>query len=80
MPFDSAIRSFSGGKRSRDFAGSGKVSNFAVIFLGKTRNYESYRKKVEEFLQEKGCMEDGHASERAVDLIEKIMNEGINEK
>ena len=43
-------------------------------------DYKSYRKKVEEFLQEKGCMEDGHASERAVDLIEEIMNEGINEK
>ena len=26
-------------------------------------------------LKEKGCMEDGHASERVVDLIEGIMNE-----
>lgn len=43
-------------------------------------SYESYREKVEEFLKDKGCMEDGHASERAVDLIEKIMNEGVNEK
>jgi len=36
---------------------------------------EKYQKEVEEFLQEKGCMEDGHASERIVDLIEGIINE-----
>lgn len=32
-----------------------------------------YQNKVEEFLTGKGCMEDGHAAERAVDLIEQIM-------
>ena len=36
-------------------------------------DYETYKCKVEEFLKEKGCMEDGHASERVVDLIESIM-------
>ena len=44
-------------------------------------NYHSelYNKKVEEFLEDKGCCEDGHASERIVDLIEKIMKgENIN--
>lgn len=30
----------------------------------------------ENFLRDKGCMEDGHASERAVDIIEKWMDEG----
>lgn len=30
-----------------------------------------YRSKVEDFLQEKGCMEDGHAAERIVDELEK---------
>lgn len=43
-------------------------------------DYESYRVKVEEFLKDKGCIEDGHASERTVDLIEQIMNEGKNDK
>ena len=38
-------------------------------------NYEIYLTKVEKFLKEKGCMEDGYASKRVVDLIEQIMNE-----
>lgn len=33
-----------------------------------------YTKKVEEFLKEKGSMEDGNASKRVVDLIEELMN------
>lgn len=32
-----------------------------------------YQENVEAFLKDKGCIEDGHASERVVDLIEKIM-------
>jgi len=32
-----------------------------------------YKQNIESFLKEKGCMEDGHAAERIVDLIEKIM-------
>lgn len=32
---------------------------------------DEYIKKTEEFLQEKGCIEDGHASERIVELIRK---------
>lgn len=32
----------------------------------------AYLQKVEAFLQEKGCMEDGHASERVADLIEQL--------
>ena len=39
-------------------------------------NYEKYKNDVEQFLKDKGCMEDGHASERVVDLIEKIINQG----
>lgn len=36
-------------------------------------DYDKYKSKVEEFLTEKGCIEDGHASERTADLIEEIM-------
>ena len=35
---------------------------------------ENYKINVENFLKEKGCIEDGHASERVVDLIEEVMN------
>lgn len=34
---------------------------------------ENYQRKIDDFLQEKGCIEDGHASERVVDLVEKIL-------
>lgn len=36
-------------------------------------NIEKYSADLEAFLQNKGCIEDGHASERVVDLIEKII-------
>ena len=36
-------------------------------------NLDEYKLKVENFLQDKGCMEDGHASERAVDKIIEII-------
>lgn len=36
-------------------------------------NLESYKARIEEFLKEKGCIEDGRASERAVELIKQIM-------
>lgn len=41
-------------------------------------NYEEapYLEKVEAFLEEKGCMEDGHASERTVDKVLEIMRTG----
>ena len=35
----------------------------------------AYQPKVEAFLKDKGCVEDGHASERVADLIEKILAE-----
>lgn len=38
-------------------------------------NEADYRKRLEEFLVEKGCVEDGHASERVVELIKKIISE-----
>lgn len=34
---------------------------------------DKYSADLEAFLQNKGCIEDGHASERVVDLIEKII-------
>lgn len=36
-------------------------------------NRQSYCEKIEDFLKEKGCMEDGHAAERIVDELEKII-------
>jgi len=38
-------------------------------------NYNQYSADVEAFLQDKGCVEDGHASERVVELIKKIIAE-----
>lgn len=38
-------------------------------------DYETYKDGVEEFLKGKGCIDDGHASERVVELIKKIINE-----
>lgn len=35
---------------------------------------DKYQTEVEHFLKEKGCIEDGHAAQRVVDLIEKVMN------
>jgi CDP-glycerol glycerophosphotransferase len=40
-----------------------KIENF---------DYESYKENVAEFLKGKGCIEDGHASERVVELIKSI--------
>jgi len=37
-------------------------------------NQEQYLAKVETFLEEKGCIEDGHASERTVDKVLELMN------
>ena len=37
-------------------------------------DYESYKQKVEDFLKEKGSIEDGHASERVVEFIKEKMN------
>ena len=36
-------------------------------------DYDKYKKDVDSFLFNKGCIEDGHASERVVDMIENIM-------
>jgi len=35
---------------------------------------EKYKSDVKTFLDGKGCIEDGHASERVVDFIEKLLN------
>lgn len=37
---------------------------------------EKYIKEVDIFLKEKGCIDDGRASERVVDLLETIINDG----
>ena len=33
---------------------------------------ENFRKEVERFLNDRGCIDDGHASEKIVDLMEKV--------
>lgn len=45
--------------------------------LENIRNFEEkvYLERLEKFLKEKGCVEDGHASERAVDLILRLLQE-----
>ena len=40
----------------------------------KNFNYDEYKQKVEEFLTEKGCIEDGHASEHVADIIENVIS------
>ena len=42
-------------------------------------NFLSYKQKVEDFLKEKGCIDDGHASERVVDLIYKLLENQVTE-
>lgn len=37
-------------------------------------DYATYNRKVEKFLQDKGCVEDGHAAQRVVDLIVDLLN------
>ncbi len=49
------------------------VNNNELIENIENFDNEKYRREVEKFLEEKGCIEDGHASERVVDLIEEIM-------
>lgn len=39
---------------------------------------EKYLKEVDEFLKDKGCIDDGHASERIVDFILKIIEDSKN--
>ena len=51
------------------------TNNFELVENIKNFDYKQYEIKVDEFLQEKGCMEDGLASKRVVDLIENIERE-----
>lgn len=43
-------------------------------------NYKTYKIKVKEFLKGKGCIDDGHASERVVELIKEIITNAENGK
>ncbi len=40
-------------------------------------DYDRYRIETEKFIKGKGCIEDGHAAERIVDLIENIMKGNV---
>ena len=48
-------------------------NNIEMIENIKKFDIEKYIKNVDEFLKEKGCIENGHASERVVDLIKHII-------
>lgn len=48
-------------------------NNMSLISNIKSFDNEKYKADVAAFISEKGCIEDGHASERTVDLIEEIM-------
>lgn len=50
-------------------------NNMNLISNIKSFDNEKYKADVAAFIREKGCIEDGHASERTVDLIEEIMRE-----
>lgn len=39
---------------------------------------DTYLVDIEAFLHEKGCVEDGHASERVADLVERLARPGVN--
>lgn len=41
----------------------------------KTFDYENYKIKVDEFLKEKGCIDDGYSSRRFVEFIKNTMSE-----
>lgn len=51
------------------------TNNNELIENIKNFDYEKYKNEVELFLQEKGCIEDGHASERIVNIIEQIVGQ-----
>ncbi len=50
------------------------TNNNEMVENIKNFDNEVYLKKVNEFLKGKGCIDDGKASERVVDLIESIVN------
>ena len=43
-------------------------------------DYKKYSNRVEKFLKDKGCMEDGHAAKKVVDLIEEIIKNEYHTK
>lgn len=56
------------------------VSNNKLIENIKNFNNEEYVKKVNEFIEGKGCVDDGLAAKRTVDLILKIIEDSKNSK
>jgi CDP-glycerol glycerophosphotransferase len=39
----------------------------------KNFDYDKYKNEVEQFLIDKGCVDDGHASERVVEIIKNYI-------
>ena len=50
------------------------TSNAELIHNITHFDHESYQRKISEFLDRQGCMEDGHAAERVVDLLESLIS------
>lgn len=53
------------------------TSNEQLIENIKTFDKERFAVECEQFLQDKGCIDDGHASERIVEKIKEIIGEGV---
>ncbi len=52
---------------------SAAVTNDGLVRNIEKFDEEEYRRKIDDFSREHGVLEDGHASERVVDLIEKVI-------
>lgn len=50
------------------------TSNEMLMKNVRNIDMEKYARQTEQFLQEKGCIEDGHASERVADLIMELIS------
>lgn len=55
------------------------VNNKELLKNVENFNLNEYKLKIENFIKEKGCVENGTACKKVVDLIEEIMNEDIDE-
>ena len=53
------------------------TNNETLVQCIRDFNFDTYAQRVQTFLRGKGCIEDGHATQRVVDLIENIINQNI---
>jgi CDP-glycerol glycerophosphotransferase len=55
-------------------------NNDEILANIKAFDYEDFKTKVKAFMESKGCVDDGHASERVVDLIKAEIDKANSEK